>query len=52
MFTGGEDGQVKAWRLPLDGSASDVPMDEDPKTTKKRKKHEISESEKVRFKPY
>ena len=48
-FTGGEDGEVKAWRLPVNDSVADVEMAEEPKASKKGKKHDSSSN---RFKPY
>ena len=56
VFTGGEDGQVKAWRMPSDDTvAMDEPLSEESsQQIKKRKKQAKSpESEKkARFKPY
>lgn len=51
IFTGGEDGLVKAWRTPevMEASKFDV---ENSRDAQKPKKKSARESDKARFKPY
>lgn len=51
IFTGGEDGLVRAWRVP-GAEPADTPMTEDSKVIKGKKHKETSENSNKRFKPY
>jgi hypothetical protein len=51
IFTGGEDGLVKAWRVP-EADTTHMPASCESEDVKKRKFKGAPESSKARFKPY